>query len=251
MEQALETYLDRVMIFANRKEPQATLVRAELEDHLQKKISDLQRHGVNHTDAVFQAIEDHGTPQTVGYGLRESFPWLDVRHKGTAKGVIAIGPKAVGIVAIGGCAMGVFSLGGFAAGLLSMGGFSLALLLAFGGFALAPIGFAYGGFALGFLAVGGFACGVIASGGSAVGLWVPGGGQVIRYFNPDTVPQFLRVLDDYLSFGDAESQRVWWRANIVVNVLVYGLMMIGLAANGILTSRETRRIREADPRILD
>lgn len=251
MEQALETYLDRVMVFANRKEPDARRVRAELEDHLQKKIADLLRRGMNHADAVFRAIEDHGTPQTVGYGLRESFPWLDVRHKGTARGVIAVGPKAVGIVALGGCVTGVFAFGGFAVGIVSVGGFSLALLLAFGGFALAPVGFAYGGFAVGLLAIGGFACGVVASGGSAVGLWVPGGGHVIRYFNPETVPQFLRLLDDYLSFSDAESQRTWWRANVVINVLMYSLLAMGLTANGVLISRETRRIRQADPRILE
>jgi len=251
MERALETYLDRVMIFANRREPSASPIRAELEDHLQKKIADLEEQGLNRTDAVFQAIEDHGKPQTVGYGLREPFPWVDVRNKGTARGVIAIGPRAVGIVAIGGCAGGVFALGGFAAGLVSIGGFSLSLLLAFGGFALAPLGVAYGGFAAGLVAVGGFACGVVAAGGFAMGLWVPGAGQMVRYFAPETVPQILRTLDGYLSFRDAESQGTWWTGQVLINAVMYGLMAAGFAAMGILSSRETRRIREADPKIVD
>jgi hypothetical protein len=32
---------------------------------------------------------------------------------------------------------------------------------------------------------------------------------------------------------------------------MYGLMAAGFAAMGILSSRETRRIREADPKIVD
>ena len=251
MELALETYLNRVMIYANRSEPEASAVRAELEDHLQKKIAVLMERGMTHSDAVFQAVEDHGAPQTVGYGLREAFPWLDVRHKGTAKGVIAIGPKAVGVVAIGGCAAGVFSLGGFAAGLFSLGGFSLALFLAFGGLALAPVGIAYGGAALGLVAIGGFASGMIASGGVAMGMWVPGGGNVMSYYTQETVPQTLRILDDYLSFSSIESQRGWWRANVIVNIVLYAFLFIGLAANAVLLSKETRRIREADPTLLE
>jgi hypothetical protein len=152
---------------------------------------------------------------------------------------------------MGGCATGVIAVGGLAIGLFSIGGLGLGLLLAFGGIALAPLGISYGGFALGLLAVGGFACGVVASGGFAMGLWVPGGGMIMRYFTPETVPQFLILFDNFLSFRDEASKSVWVRSNVVVNVFFYSLLTIGLAANAIFLGRENRRFREADPRILE
>ena len=71
MSMALEKYLDRVMIYANRKKEAAAQIRAEIEDHLLKKIADLEAAGLSHEDAVFQAIEDHGVPWIIGWGLRE------------------------------------------------------------------------------------------------------------------------------------------------------------------------------------
>ena len=40
MSQALEKYLDRIMIYANRNDADATSIREELKDHLLKKISE-------------------------------------------------------------------------------------------------------------------------------------------------------------------------------------------------------------------
>jgi len=64
------------MLYANRKEEDAVKIRVELEDHLRQKIADLEESGLSCEDAVLQAIEDHGHPRTVGYGLRKHFYWL-------------------------------------------------------------------------------------------------------------------------------------------------------------------------------
>ncbi|MHC4285577.1 MAG: hypothetical protein ACYSWZ_21795 [Planctomycetota bacterium] len=106
MSRALQKYLDHIMVYTNRNEKDTAQIRKELEDHLLKKIADLQTEGLSHEDAVFGAIEDHGHPRTVGYGLRKH-QWIDIRTRGTARGFIAIGPKAVGTIAIGGFALGV------------------------------------------------------------------------------------------------------------------------------------------------
>jgi hypothetical protein len=78
MSRALQKYLDGVMICANRNKKDAVHIRAELEDHLLKKIADLEADGLPREDAVFQAIEDHGRPRTVGYALRKHSRWLSL-----------------------------------------------------------------------------------------------------------------------------------------------------------------------------
>jgi len=76
MSRVLQKYLDRVMIYANRNRKDAVRIRAELEDHLLKKIADLEAEGVSREEAVLQAIEEHGHPRTVGYGLHKRFWWV-------------------------------------------------------------------------------------------------------------------------------------------------------------------------------
>jgi len=76
MSQTLQKYLDGVMIYANRNEKDTAQIRKELEDHLRQKTVDLEESGLSCEDAVLQAIEDHGHPHTVGYGLRKHFYWL-------------------------------------------------------------------------------------------------------------------------------------------------------------------------------
>jgi len=83
-----------------------------------------------------------------------------------ARGVLAIGDRAVGIIALGGLACGVFSLGGLSLGLIALGGLALGIF-ALGGAALGAI--AWGGFALGYLALGGIAWGQYAVGGIVTG----------------------------------------------------------------------------------
>jgi hypothetical protein len=242
MSKALEQYLNRVMIYANRSDADAPKIRAELEDHLLKKVVELEKKGIAREDAIFQAIEEHGTPKTVGYGLRSKFPWLDIRSHGTARGFIAIGPKAVGVFAWGGMAIGIVAVGGFGVGLLTMSGFGLGLLFAFSGFAFAPFGIAYGGFAIGAVAAGGVAVGVVASGGTAFGMWVPGAAKVISFYRSTNVPEFMRVFDPVL-----KSMRVYSAISIVSTIF----MLMTRAVSFFLQRREVERIRSADPKLLE
>ena len=78
MSRALQKYLDQVLLYANRKEEDAAKIRVELEDHLLKKIANLETEGLSREDAVLQAIEELGSSQTVGYGLRKRFRWFSV-----------------------------------------------------------------------------------------------------------------------------------------------------------------------------
>ncbi|MFR7564899.1 MAG: helix-turn-helix domain-containing protein [Oscillospiraceae bacterium] len=77
----------------------------------------------------------------------------------TAKGIFALGNKAVGVVAGGFLSVGVVSFGLISAGLLALGTFSVG--------ALAAGVIAFGGAAAGWLAFGGSACGMYAVGGAA------------------------------------------------------------------------------------
>ncbi len=82
----------------------------------------------------------------------------------TAKGIFALGNKAVGVVAGGFLSVGVVSFGLISAGLLALGTFSVGVL-AFGALAAGVI--AFGGASAGWLAFGGSACGMYAVGGAA------------------------------------------------------------------------------------
>jgi hypothetical protein len=179
MSRALQKYLDHIMIYANRSETDTAQIRKELEDHLLKKIADLQTEGLSREDAVFGAIEDHGHPKTVGYGLRKH-QWVDIRTRGTARGFIAIGPKAVGTIAIGGVALGLFSCGVVGVGVISFSIVSIALLWGFGAaFAFAACGFAQGTVAIGLMAAGLWSFGVIAVGAESMGVYV------LSWLSPD------------------------------------------------------------------
>jgi len=250
---ALEKYLDRVMIYANRSEEEAPPIRAELEDHLLKKISDLEDQGLPSEDAVFQAIEDHGHPRTIGYGLRPKFPWLDVRTQGTARGFIAVGQRAVGVFAFGGVSFGVFAFGGLSIGLISFAGVGVGLVLAMGRLAVAPLGFAWGVLAIGLIAFGGLACGIIATGVMAVGLWVPDGTEVIRYFTYQTVPPFLRFFDHYFTYHvyDDVGRNAFTRNVKLVNTVFLFLLAVTFVVRGLLTKKERQRIKKFDPTLTD
>ncbi len=71
---------------------------------------------------------------------------------GVARGVVAIGERAVGLVAVGGMAVGGITLGGLSFGLISLGGIALGLLVGLGGLAFG--GVAVGGVAMGLAATG-------------------------------------------------------------------------------------------------
>ena len=144
MRRALEKYLDHVTIYANRKPDEAAKIRLELEDHLRQKIAELEANGLPSEDAVARAVKDHGTPRTVGYGLRKGFALLDVRTEGAARGVVAVGPRAVGVIAFGNVAVGLFAFGHISLGLIAFGAVALAGSVAVGGASLAPLGAAVG-----------------------------------------------------------------------------------------------------------
>ena len=218
---------------------------------MEQKIDDHASAGLCREDAVHRALTDLGHPRVVGYGLRPKFPWVDVRLHGTAKGVIAIGPRAVGVVAIGGMAMGLFAFGGMAIGLVSLGGFGIALLLGMGGIAIAPAGVAYGGMAIGLVALGGMACGAVAMGGLGIGLWVPSGGVCYSYYVAENVPAVLRQLDHFMTVKDhadwVQLGRVW----IWVNVAYVAVIMAGLVLQTTLMVREGRRVKAAGPTLFE
>jgi eukaryotic-like serine/threonine-protein kinase len=115
-----------------------------------------------------------------------------------AKGIIAIGGKAIGVFAMGGVTIGVITFGGLGIGILPIAGFSLGVM-AIGGFAVGLFA-AYGGFAMAPIAMGGFAVGYYALGGAAFGEHVLSGRvrepEAVRFFRSIKMP-----LTFYLMLG--------------------------------------------------
>ena len=238
MSRALQKYLDHVMIYANRKEEDTAKIRVELEDHLRQKITELEAQGLPSEDAVSRAIKAHGTVRTVGYGLRKGFGLLDVRTEGTARGFVAIGPRAVGVIAFGNVALGLFAFGNISLGLVAFGALALAGSVSVGGASLAPLGVA-----VGLAAVGRVACGVIAAGGVAVGLSVPWAIDHISFLEGDNGLQFLQHFRTFARNGTG---------NFVVILLAMWFFMVFPFLRGIMCSirrDEYRRIKKADPDI--
>ena len=240
MSKLLDHYLDRVLAYANRPEPEAQAIRAELKDHLCQKIEDLTAGGMEREDAVMEAVRRHGNPRTIGYKLRPAFPWIDIRSRGTARGVIAIGPRAVGIFALGGAAFGVVAFGGMACGLFGFGGLALGLLFSFGGFSAG--GIAFGGFAVGAVATGGFAMGLVAEGGKAVALWVPHAAQAMSHFNAHNAPGWLRALARVLDLTHWIDRYFW---------AFYALFMLVIFSVGPVQRREELRLRKGEDWLLE
>jgi len=169
MNQLIEMYLDRVLALAELPAGRAQDVRQELADHLYSDFEARTGKGEEAQAAALAAIKDMGSPRLVGSRLERPFRWVDVRSQGTARGVIAIGPRAIGVFAFGGVAFGVVAIGGLAAGLLTFsgiglgliawGGVSFGLLTALGGFAIGPV--AWGGLVVGVIGIGGLAYGLV------------------------------------------------------------------------------------------
>ena len=227
MSKAIDDYLDRVMRYANRRDADdAAKVRAELEDHLREKVERLTEAGEPPEDAVFQALRENGHPRVVGYALRPRFPLVDVRVHGTARGVVAIGPRAVGVVAYGGVAVGVLAVGGVSVGVVSLGGVALSLLLAWGGVGVALLGLAYAGLALGLVGIGGTGAGVFFPSGTGLAL-----------LGNDALPPWLAFLE-----GATRSAWFYNGLGFSLMAVLFMIMVAGAAA----TRREQRRVREAD-----
>ena len=225
MSQAIESYLDKVMGYANlRDADKATRVRAELRDHLLEKADVLTKQGTPREDAVFQTVEAHGPPSRVGYGLRPKFPLVDIRTVGTARGVVAIGPRAIGIFAFGGFAIGVFSLGGLSIGVVGMGGCVAALLLGWGGVALVPTGVAFAGLALGLVAIGGL----------PLGGWTAGG------YPPATLFDRHQHLPAWIPF-DPSNPYAW----VISSVVIFAVFAPATILSNVAMFREGRRLRQS------
>ena len=224
------------MAYANRKQEDAVKIRAELEDHLLQKVAELETQGLPREDAIFQAIENHGSARTVGYGLRKGFALLDVRTQGTARGFIAIGPRAVGIIAFGNVAVGLFAFGNFAFGALAFGALAIAGLLSLGGISLAPLGAA-----VGLAAVGRTAFGMIACGGLAIGLRVPWAIDGVSFLSGDNGLQFLQHFRTYEGTVSLIAITLW-------------LFLVFPVLNGLMCSikrNEYLRIEKADPKLVE
>lgn len=236
MSRALQKYLDQVILYANRKEKESVKIRTELEDHLRQKTADLAARGVPREDAVFQAIEDHGTARTVGYGLRKGFALLDVRTEGTARGFVAIGPRAVGIIAFGNVAVGLIAFGNLALGAFAFGALAIAGLLSLGGISLAPLGAA-----VGLAAVGQGAFGMIACGGLAVGLQVPWAIDGVSLLSGENGLQFLQHFQTH-------------EGAVALVAITLWLFLMFPIMNGVMCSikrNEYLRIEKADPKLIE
>lgn len=131
------------------------------------------------------------------------------RNSRWAKGIIAIGEKAIGVVSLGGIAVGIFSLGGVSLGLLlALGVVSLGAM-SIGGIAIGLL--ALGGVAMGWLAIGGCATGsAYAAGGIAVANQVAIGGTAVGSLaigiEADGV-QVIRIPLEGLKGAELESAR--------------------------------------------
>jgi len=236
----IERYLDKVLAYANRPADEATAIRNELRDHLLEKAEAFHKNGLSIEDTAVRATEEHGHPRIVGYRLRRRFPLIDVRSHGTARGWIAVGPRAVGVIALGGVAVGVFAFGGAAVGVFAMGGAAVALLAAWAGIGLAP--FAYCGIALGGVAVGGIAIGVVAYGQAAAGLWVPSAGVSVSYYAQGSAPEIIHTL--YPIIG-------WPGGLAVLTAVLLAIGGIGFAVSYQLQRNEQARLQAAAPHVLE
>lgn len=91
----------------------------------------------------------------------------------TARGIVAVGNKAVGVLSVGFLSVGMVSFGLLAAGILAFGSLALGLL-SFGAVSAGVV--AFGGAAFGVIALGGLAVGVYSLGGAAVASEIAAGG---------------------------------------------------------------------------
>ncbi len=243
MKNILDRYLDRVLIYANPPGPKAEAIRQELKDHLLEKVDDLAESGLSREEAMLEALRQHGPPKVIGYRLRGAFPWIDIRSHGTARGVIAIGPRAIGIFAFGGFAVGVVACGGAAVGVVSAGGFALGLLFAWAGFGMG--GIVAAGFALGIIATGGLAIGVVVEGAQSIGLWVPPWGHdggVISHYTAQNVPAVLKALEP------------WLNASVIFSryfAIITPIYLIACLALSLVQYRERKRVASEDDWLMD
>jgi hypothetical protein len=204
----------------------------------------LAKTGLSREEATLEALRQHGSPKVVGYGLRGSFSWIDVRSHGTARGVIAIGPKAVGIFAFGGVAVGVVACGTVAIGIFSAGFLAFGLIWAWAFLAVGGVATAF--IAIGVVATGMAAFGLVAGGGAVLGAWIPDGDPASGHFSHYTaqnVPSFLRSLEPVLN-----DCTIFGRHAITLFLPAYILVIFALSY---LRYREGKRVASDDNWLID
>lgn len=220
--QLIDLYIERVLRLAELPEAKAAEVREEIAVHLTESQEQLMKTGLDEEKAAWQAIQAYGHPRVVGRRLQRPWQWIDIRNHGTARGFIAMGPRAVGVFAVGGVAMGVFAVGGVSIGLFGVGGLALGLLLAWGGVCVG--GVAYGGFTVGLVAAGGFAAGLVGRGGLTYALLCPALGKnamVHSYYTLANAPEFLKSMLPLLEIPYFINRNLWLFMLLMPSVIMY------------------------------
>ena len=237
MSHRLELYLDQVMTYAGLSTEDAQTARDELKDHLLSCAADLEKDGATPDDAVFRAISDLGRPIDVGYGLRPHWPWIDVRWRGTAHGVFAVGPKAVGIFACGFMATGVVSIGVLSIGICSAGFLAFGLVFGLGGVAASVL--SVGLNAVGVVAIGILAAGLISTGGITVGFWVFNTQRenTVSLFDANSAPSWLQQFGNFICWNVLETVTI-----LMPFVVIFSSLF---AASLVVVIREYNRIRSS------
>jgi tRNA A-37 threonylcarbamoyl transferase component Bud32 len=172
--------LDEIVLRALAKEPERRYQKAS---ELREDVSGAPRDPAP-SRKVVRGYEWKSRATLFGWPLVHVCNGYDAQGRMVwARGIIAIGNRAVGVVAMGGLAIGLLAFGGMGIGFLAVGGGALGLLVAFGGGAAGTV------------AAGGLAVGVYATGGGAAGVYVIGGHrsdpEAVRFFSR-FVPPSLR-----------------------------------------------------------
>ena len=233
----IEIYLDQVLSYAGLAPNDAAEARHELADHLLSRVDDLEEQGATRDDAAFRAIYEHGQPIDVGYGLRPRCPWVDVRLRGTARGVLAVGPRAVGIFSCGIISSGIVSCGVVSFGVLSAGLVTFALALGLGAISIGTISVGLNAFGL--VAAGLNSAGVLCAGINSIGIWVFQGRNALSYFDEKSVPSWLQNLGHMISWNSSETT-----SGLAPYVAILGLVIVAAIHFGV---REYRRVKSCHP----
>lgn len=167
---------------------------------------------------------------------------------GTAKGIIAIGDRAIGGIAAGGASVGVVAAGGIGVGVCGMGGMGVGALVAMGGGAVGT-GLSVGGGAVGAIATGGGAVGIVAQGGGAAGVYASGGGVYGKYvISPNrSDPEAVQMFDNLswvVGQGIGSTSTMYQPFAIGLAITVAVAAVIGLAA---LWASRRSNARSSDP----
>jgi hypothetical protein len=230
-------YLDQVLSYAGLPSNEAAKARHELADHLLSRVDDLEKQGASRDDAAFRAIYEHGQPIDVGYGLRPRCPWVDVRLRGTARGVLAVGPKAVGIFSCGIVSTGIVSCGVVSFGVLSAGLVTFALALGLGAISVGTI--SLGANAIGLVAAGLNSAGVLCAGINSIGIWVFQGQNALSYFDEKSAPTWLQNVGNMISWNSSEATYSLAPYAAILFVVILAAIHFGI--------REYKRVKSCHP----